>query len=159
MKITLRKLHMDILTILYPWTKAIHVIAMVAWMAGLFYLPRLFVHHAERGSDIGEPTETFILMEEKLLKLIMNPAMIATWFFGLALVATPGVVSWINDAWIYPKISAVLALTWFHHWLSMRRRDFEGRRNSITGRQYRLMNELPTVALVLIIIMVIVRPF
>ncbi len=150
---------MNLLTLLYPWTKALHVVSMVAWMAGLFYLPRLFVHHAERGTCPGEPAESFALMEQKLLRLIMNPAMVATWIFGVALAFTPGVVSWSSDGWIYVKLAAVLLLTWFHHWLAQRRKDFAAGRNRVPGGRYRLMNELPTLALIVIVVMVIVKPF
>ncbi len=147
------------MTALYPWTKALHVMAVIAWMAGLFYLPRLFVYHAERGVPGTELSETFKVMEAKLLRAIMNPAMIATWVFGIALAATPGVVAWGGERWIYVKLAAVLVLTWFHHWLARRRKDFAADRNRISGRTYRLMNELPTLALIVIVIMVIVRPF
>jgi len=143
----------------YPWIKALHVIAMVAWMAGLFYLPRLFVYHVENGESGTRLDGTFQMMEQKLLRVIMNPAMIATWAFGLLLIGTPGVVDFATDLWIYPKLAAVLALTWFHMWLAARRRDFAANRNRVSGRSYRLMNEVPTLALVVIVVMVIVRPF
>ena len=148
----------EFLTATYPWTKALHVISMVAWMAGLLYLPRLFVYHAERGTEGSELSETFKAMERKLLRLIMNPAMIATWVFGLLLVATPGVVDWRGDGWFHIKLAAVLVVTWFHHWLGRRRRDFAADRNRVDARHYRRMNELPTLALVVIVVMVIVRP-
>jgi putative membrane protein len=150
---------LDLLTTAYPWTKALHIIAMVAWMAGLFYLPRVFVYHAERGGQPGEVSDIFKTMELKLLRLIMNPAMVATWVFGIALLATPGVVLWRSDFWIYPKLAAVLALTWFHHWLSQRRKDFARNANTRSGRTYRLMNEAPTLLLVVIVVMVVVKPF
>ena len=111
----------DLLSDLYPWTKALHIIAMVAWMAGLFYLPRLFAYHAERASQGSELAETFRLMEKRLLRVIMNPAMAATWLLGLMLAATPGLVAWSEDLWIWVKLAAVLFLTWFHHWLGRRR--------------------------------------
>lgn len=149
----------DFLAAAYPWTKTLHIVAMVTWMAGLFYLPRIFVYHAERASAPGELSETFKAMEVKLLRLIMNPAMIATWVFGLALVATPGVVSWGSDLWIYPKLAAVGVLTWFHHWLGLRRKDFLRDANTRSGRTYRLMNEVPTLLLLVIVTMVVVRPF
>jgi protoporphyrinogen IX oxidase len=149
----------EALTISYPWIKALHVIAIVTWMAGLFYLPRLFVYHAERASPGSELSETFKVMERRLLRAIMNPAMVATFILGGLLLATPGVVSWTADGWIYVKLTVVAGLSWFHHWLGWRRRDFAKDANATSGRTFRLMNELPTVALVIIVVMVIVRPF
>ncbi len=150
---------MSLLTTLHPWIKALHVMAVVTWMAGLFYLPRLFVYHAERAAPGSEMSETFKVMELRLLRQIMRPAMIATWLFGLLLVLTPGVISWKTDGWIYIKLAAVLVLTWFQHWLTRRQKDFAADRNRITGRTYRMLNEVPTLALVVIVVMVIVRPF
>lgn len=147
-----------ILVTAYPWMKALHVISMVAWMAGLFYLPRLFVYHVERGDPGSSLDETFQTMERRLLRAIMNPAMIATWVFGIILLVTPGVVSFRADFWIYPKLAAVLVLTWFHMWLAARRRDFVEGRNRVSGRAYRFLNEVPTLALVVIVVMVVVRP-
>lgn len=149
----------DLLSAAYPWTKTLHIVSMVAWMAGLFYLPRVFVYHAERAGGPGEVSEVFKVMEAKLLRLIMNPAMIATWLFGLLLVATPGIVDWTADLWIYPKLAAVLALTWFHHWLGLRRKDFLRDANRVSGRGFRMMNEAPTVLLLVIVVMVVVKPF
>lgn len=146
----------DLLAGLYPWTKAFHIMSVMAWMAGLFYLPRLFVHHveqAEKSDDIGP---VFEMMEVKLLRLIMNPAMIATWVFGLMLVLTPGIVDW-SAIWPYTKMIAVLAMTWFHHWLGYRRKDFVNGTNRFTGRQYRMMNEVPTVLMVIIVLSVVIR--
>lgn len=148
----------DLLAVLYPWTKSLHVISMVTWMAGLFYLPRLFVYHAENGVAGSELHETLKVMELKLYRLIMNPGMIATWVFGIVLLGTPGIVDWQADLWIYPKLASVLALTWFHHWLGKRRQDFFADANSRSGRSYRLMNEVPTLGLIVIVIMVIVKP-
>lgn len=149
----------DLLTAAYPWTKSLHIISMVAWMAGLFYLPRVYVYHAERANGPGEMSTVFKVMELKLLKLIMTPSMIATWFFGLLLVSTPGVIVWSSDFWIYPKLLSVLGLTWFHHWLGQRRKDFASDANTRTGRTYRMMNEVPTLLLVLIVVLVVVKPF
>ena len=149
----------DLLAAAYPWTKALHVIAMVAWMAGLFYLPRLYVYHAEQGASDARIDGLFQVMERRLLRAIMAPAMIATWAFGLLLLATPGVVDFGSDLWIYPKLAGVLLLSWFHMWLAARRRDFAAGRNRISGRHYRMMNEVPTLALIVIVVMVIVRPF
>jgi len=142
----------------YPWTKSLHVISVIAWMAGLFYLPRLFVYHAEK---VGAGTETdalFQTMEYRLLRAIMNPAMIATWVFGLGLVFTPGVVYW-GDVWPWIKAAAVLVMTWFHHWLAWRRKDFAKGENTRSGRSYRIWNEVPTVLLIVIVVSVIARPF
>ena len=142
----------------YPWTKSLHVISVIAWMAGLFYLPRLFVYHAEK---VGTGTETDALfqpMEYRLLRAIMNPAMIATWVFGLGLVFTPGVVYW-GDVWPWTKAAAVLVMTWFHHWLAWRRKDFAKGENTRSGRSYRIWNEVPTVLLIVIVVSVIARPF
>ena len=143
----------DFLSSLYPWTKAFHIMAVISWMAGLFYLPRLFVHHVEQkdGRD-----NVFEMMEHKLLRLIMNPAMIATWIFGLCLVFTPGIVDW-GSVWPWVKAAAVLVMTWFHHWLAKRRKDFVAGQNTVTGRQYRMMNEVPTVLMIVIVLAVVVR--
>lgn len=148
----------EILATLYPWTKAAHIVSMVAWMAGLFYLPRLFVYHAEQAPEPGALSETFKTMEAKLYGFIMRPAMAATWLFGLMLLATPGIVAW-SQGWIYVKLAAVLALSGFHEWLGKRRLDFARDANHVSGRRYRMMNELPTLLLVVIVVMVVVRPF
>ncbi|MEQ8292298.1 MAG: protoporphyrinogen oxidase HemJ [Roseovarius sp.] len=143
----------DLLSLAYPWTKAFHIIAVISWMAGIFYLPRLFVYHVEQRN--GEDP-IFEMMELKLLRVIMNPAMIATWVFGLCLVFTPGIVDW-GSVWPWVKAAGVLAMTWFHHWLGRRRKDFVTGRNTLTGRQYRMMNEVPTFLMVVIVIAVVVR--
>ncbi|WP_370302003.1 protoporphyrinogen oxidase HemJ [Pseudooceanicola sp.] len=145
----------DFLIFLYPWTKALHIMAVIAWMAGLFYLPRLFVYHAEKG-EVAELSATFEVMELRLLRAIMNPAMIATWLFGLALVFTPGLVDW-TAVWPWTKGAAVLAMTWFHHWLGRRRKAFAEGNNQLSGRHYRMMNEVPTVLMIIIVISVVVR--
>ncbi len=149
---------MDILIWLYPWTKALHVMSVLAWMAGLFYLPRLFVYHVEAVEQGSGTDGLFQTMELKLLRLIMNPSMIAAWVFGLMLVFTPGIFDW-SSIWPWTKAAGVLAMTWFHHWLSLRRKDFLTGTNTRTGRQYRLMNEVPTLLMIVIVISVIVRPF
>ena len=147
---------MDFLANVYPWAKALHVISVIAWMAGLFYLPRLFVYHAEQVGQSGETHEMFTTMERRLLRAIMNPAMIATWVFGLMLVFTPGIVDW-SMVWPWTKAAAVLGMTWFHHWLGLRRKDFLAQANDRTGRTYRIMNEVPTLLLVVIVTSVIVK--
>lgn len=150
---------MEFLISAYPWTKTLHIVSMVAWMAGLFYLPRIYVYHAERASTPGELSETFKVMEAKLLRLIMNPAMVATWAFGVVLLATPGLIAWGSDLWIYFKLAGVGALTWFHHWLGLRRKEFAADANTRSGRDYRLMNEAPTALLLVIVALVVVKPF
>lgn len=142
---------------LYPWTKAFHVISMVAWMAGMFYLPRLFVYHCDTSPGTVE-SERFKVMEWRLLKQIINPAMIATWMFGLMLVLTPGVIDW-GDGWWWVKLVAVLAMSGFHGAMSKWRRMFMDDKNTKPQRFYRIANEVPTLLLMLIVIMVIVRPF
>lgn len=148
----------DFLALAYPWTKSLHVISVIAWMAGLFYLPRLFVHHTEKVTVGSETDSLFQMMELKLFRLIMNPSMISTWVFGLALVFTPGIVDW-SEFWPWFKAAAVLGMTWFHHWLGKRRKDFVVGLNTTSGRSYRLMNEVPTVFMIVIVVMVIARPF
>ena len=146
----------DFLASVYPWTKAFHVISVIAWMAGIFYLPRLFVYHVESVEKGSETDLLFQVMERKLLRVIMNPAMTATWIFGLALVFTPGIVDW-TAVWPWTKVAGVLGMTWFHHWLGYRRKELMAGTNIRDGRQYRLMNEVPTVLLALIVISVIVK--
>jgi protoporphyrinogen IX oxidase len=138
----------------YPWLKAFHVIAVIAWMAGIFYLPRLFVYHA--GSSIGsEKSETFKLMEQRLLSAIMTPAMVATWLLGLMLAAIGGLWS---DHWLMAKIALVVGMTLFQAWLVARARDFLRDANRVSARAYRIVNELPTLLVVAIVILVIVKP-
>ncbi len=146
----------DLLASLYPWTKAFHIMSVIAWMAGLFYLPRLFVYHTERAGSGGELDAVFQTMELKLLRAIMNPAMIAVWVFGLMLVFTPGIVDW-GMVWPWTKAVAVLAMTWYHHWLGLRRKEFISGSNMLTGKQYRMMNELPTVLMVVIVLSVVIK--
>lgn len=148
----------DFLALMYPWTKSLHVISVISWMAGIFYLPRLFVHHAEKVEVGSETDKLFQMMERKLLRIIMNPAMIGTWVFGLALVFTPGIVDW-SEIWPWLKAFGVIVITWFHHWLGLRRKDFVAGTNTVPGRRYRLMNEVPTLMMIMIVIMVIARPF
>jgi putative membrane protein len=147
----------DVLVASYPWIKALHIVAIIAWMAGLLYLPRLYVYHAqlEPGSA---PSELFKTMERRLLRAIMNPAMIAAWTFGSLLVLTPGVVDW-SAGWWHGKLLGILALTTLHHHLALARKDFLAGQRRHSGRYWRAMNEVPTLALLLIVVMVIVKPF
>ena len=148
---------MTLLSTLYPWTKSLHVIAMVAWMAGLFYLPRLFVYHCDLKPGSAE-SERFKVMEHRLLKQITTPAMIATWAFGLLLVLTPGVIDW-SWGWWHVKLLSVLLMSGFHGALSKWRREFLEDRNIRPQRFYRIANEVPTLLMVVIVVMVIARPF
>lgn len=146
----------DLLALAYPWIKALHIMAVISWMAALFYLPRLFVHHTEKAGLSGGTHDIFTLMEFKLATVIMRPAMIATWVFGLALVFTPGIVDW-SAVWPYTKALSVIAMTGFHEWLMAKMKAFGQGRNNLTGRQYRLMNEMPTVLMVVIVLSVVVK--
>ena len=148
----------DYLIAMYPWLKAGHIISVISWMAGIFYLPRLFVHHREKVEVLSQTDRLFSMMESKLLKVIMTPAMLATWGFGLSLAVIPGVLDW-SDIWPWVKLISIIAMTWFHFWLAKRQRDFELGDNQLTGKTYRIMNEVPTVLLLVIVIMVVVRPF
>jgi protoporphyrinogen IX oxidase len=141
----------------YLWIKAFHVISMVAWMAGMFYLPRLYVYHCEVAAGSAE-SERFKVMERRLLRQIINPAMGATWLFGILLVLTPGVIDWAAGWW-HAKLTAVILMSGFHGALSRWRRDFMEDRNTRPQRFYRIANEVPTLLLIVIVIMVIVRPF
>ena len=130
--------------------------AVMSWMAGLFYLPRLFVYHVEQ-VETGSPTDKmFQTMEYRLLKAIMNPAMIITWILGLILVVTPGLVDW-SDTWPWVKGFCVIAMTIFHIWLGKKRKDFVAGVNVLTGRQYRVMNEAPTLLMIEIVLSVILK--
>ena len=146
----------DFLATYYPWIKALHVISVIAWMAGLFYLPRLFVYHVEQVQGGSATDAMFQVMERRLLKAIINPASVATWVFGLALVFTPGIVDW-TAVWPWTKAFCVIAMTVFNHWLGRRRKDFVAGSNSVTGRQYRMMNEVPTLLMMIIVVSVIVK--
>ena len=142
----------------YPWTTAFHLISVIAWMAGIFYLPRLFVYHCELGRGTRE-SERFKVMERRLYKQIMTPAMIATWTFGVLLVLTPGVVDWSGFNWWHVKFAGVIAMTGFQGAAGKWRRDFAEDRNQRPHRFYRVANEVPTLLLALIVIMAIVKPF
>jgi putative membrane protein len=140
---------------LYLWIKAFHVIAIVAWMAGMLYLPRLFVYHSE--SQKGSiQSETFKIMERRLLKAIINPAMIVAWILGLVLVWQGG---WIASGWLHAKVALVLALSAVHGMLAKQVKVFGRDENTQPTRYFRILNEVPTVLLVGIVILVIVKPF
>jgi len=141
----------------YPWIKALHIVSVVAWMAGLLYLPRLFVYHAAAAKG-SEQSETFKTMERRLLRGIMNPAMIAVYVFGILLLLTPGIVEW-SRGWIWAKLALVAALTAYHHLLGRWRKEFAEDRNPRPQRFYRAVNEVPTLLLIAIVVLVVVKPF
>ena len=139
----------------YLWLKAFHVMSVMAWMAGLFYLPRLFVYHCqqEKGSHTSETLKT---MERKLLKMIMNPAMMASWIFGLVIAIQ---IDAFTQGWFHVKLLMVVAMTVFHIFLGKWRKDFEVDQNQRDERFFRLINEIPTLLMVIIVLMVIIKPF
>ncbi|GLS30090.1 putative membrane protein [Mesorhizobium albiziae] len=139
----------------YPWAKAIHVIAVISWMAGMLYLPRLFVYHAdaEKGSV---QSETFKVMERRLLRVIINPAMIITWVFGLWL-AWKGFA--FSGGWLHAKIGLVVGMSAVHGYYSRAVRLFAEDRNEKPARHWRIMNEVPTLLMIAIVVLVIVKPF
>jgi putative membrane protein len=139
----------------YPWIKALHVIAVISWMAGMLYLPRLFVYHCD--AEVGsKQSETFKVMEWRLLKVIINPAMIITWLAGLYL-AWSG--HWYTSGWFYGKLTLVLILSGVHGFFSRWVKDFAADRNTRNQKFYRIINEVPTVLMIFIVILVIVKPF
>jgi putative membrane protein len=139
----------------YFWIKAFHVIAVIAWMSGMFYLPRLFVYHTQTTPGTAE-YERFVVMERKLLKIIMNPAMIAVWILGLTM-------AWLMNDWLLhwfqAKLALVLAMTWLHHSYVGWARDFALGRNKRSARFFKIWNEVPMVLMIGIVILVIVKPF
>jgi putative membrane protein len=140
----------------YPWVLSIHIISVISWMAGIFYLPRLFVHHSEKVKLSGETHELFCMMENKLFKVIMTPAMISTWIFGLLLVAIPGIVDW-SEFWPWVKAACVILMSAFHSWLGKQKNNFYLGKAILDGRGYRIMNEVPTVLMIAIVISVVVK--
>lgn len=142
----------------YPWIKAVHVMAVIAWMAGVFYLPRLYVYHCDTLPGSSE-SERFKLMERRLLKQITIPAMIVAWLCGVALALIPGVIDWSHAGWWHTKLLGVVLMSGFTGAASRWRKDFLHDRNRRSARFYRIANEVPTLLMILVVIMVIVRPF
>jgi protoporphyrinogen IX oxidase len=141
----------------YPWIKALHIVSVIAWMAGLLYLPRLFVYHAVEAPG-SAPSEIFKVMERRLLRAIMNPTMVSTYVFGILLASTPGVVDW-SSGWIYAKLVLVLGLTAAHHEMMRWQIAFAEDRNTRPQRFFRIANEIPTLLMIAIVILVVVKPF
>jgi putative membrane protein len=141
----------------FLWIKSIHILAVISWMAGLLYLPRLFVYHT-RVTPGSDQDQLFQVMEIKLLRIIMNPAMIAAWLFGLLLIFTPGITDGASG-WLYAKMIAVVALSVFHMILGRWRQQFAAGENSRKEKFYRAANEVPTLLMILIVVVVVVKPF
>ena len=140
---------------MYLWIKAFHIIAVVSWMAGMLYLPRLFVYHAaaKPGSELSE---TFKVMERRLLNFIMNPAMALTWILGIALMIQG---HWIGASWFHAKFVLVIGMSAMHGFFSRYVADFARDRNTHTQKFFRIVNEIPTVLLIAIVILAVVKPF
>jgi protoporphyrinogen IX oxidase len=145
---------------MYEWVKAFHIIAVIAWLAGMLYLPRLFVYHcaAEKGSV---QSETFKTMERRLLRIIINPAMIATWLLGLWLAwhGPDSRYGWFASGWLSTKLVLVLALSALHGWCARWVKDFAADRNRHSQKFYRMINEIPTILMAAIVILAVVKPF
>lgn len=148
---------MSLLVPFYPWLKALHVIAVISWMAALLYLPRLFVYHCDAPPGSAR-SEIFKVMERRLLRAIATPAMIASFLFGGLLLLTPGAVAW-SEGWIHVKLALVLSLAAMHGAMAGWRRDFAEDRNIRSARFYRIANEIPTLLMIVIVVLVIVKPF
>jgi putative membrane protein len=142
-------------SMLYVWLKALHVIAVISWMAGMLYLPRLFVYHCE--AEVGsKQSETFKVMERRLLRVIINPAMVATWVLGLWLAHEGG---FLKAGWLHGKLALVIAMSAVHGFYVRWVREFAEDRNVRSQKFYRLINEVPTLLMIGIVILVIVKPF
>ena len=140
---------------MYEWVKALHIIAVISWMAGMLYLPRLFVYHCE--AEVGsKQSETFKVMERRLLKVIINPAMIVTWLAGLYL-AWSG--HFLSSPWLHTKLALVIVLSGVHGFFSRWVKDFAADRNSHSHKFYRVINEIPTALMIFIVILVVVKPW
>ena len=139
----------------YDWLKAFHVIAVIAWMAGMLYLPRLFVYHCAAPAGSVQ-SETFKVMERRLLSFIINPAMVVAWVLGLWLAFNG---NWFTSGWLHAKLACVLALSALHGYFAGAVRAFAEDRNAHSSRHWRIMNEAPTVLMIAIVILVIVKPF
>ena len=140
---------------MYEWVLVLHIVSVISWMAGLLYLPRLFVYHVDAAAG-SEMSETFKVMERRLLRAIMTPAMIASWIFGLWLAALTGAFA---EGWFHAKLLLLLLLTASHMAMARWRKDFERDKNSKSAKFYRVANEAPTLLMIGIVIVVVVKPF
>lgn len=149
---------MEFIYLFYPWVKALHIIAVISWMAGLLYLPRLFVHHVEQRGDTPSIDPIFQMMEEKLFRRIMGPAMVVAWLCGLLILFLFQSVSF-SEIWMWVKLIMVFLMSWYHSWLGREMKLIAAGKQKRTGKSYRLLNEVPTGLMIVIIVLVIVRPF
>ena len=149
---------MDFVVNNYLWIKALHLIAVFAWMAGLLYLPRLFVYHADAniGSEFDQKLQ---IMERRLFRAIMNPAMIVSWIFGVALIFYHIETGGMKQGWLHTKLLMVVLLTVMHHILGYHRKKFVNGTNDKSHKYFRIINEVPTICLIVIVVCVIVQPF
>lgn len=145
----------ELLQFIYPWIKWLHILAVISWMAGLLYLPRLFVYHAETPAPESKPM--LEVMEARLMKVIMGPAMAVTWISGLML--SFAAIDWSAERWIFLKLLCVIAMTGFHMHCNRWRKELADGHSIRTGRFFRLINEVPTVLMVVIVGLVIFKPF
>ncbi len=142
----------------YEIVKALHIVSFISWMAGMLYLPRLFVYHAGVEAT-SEMSETFKVMEHKLLRLIMTPAMIATWIFGIWLIVITGYGAPGTGGWIHVKIVLALILSGMHGMMAKYRKDFERNENTKSARYFKWFNEIPTIVMVAIVFLAVLKPF
>lgn len=140
---------------MYEWILALHIISVIAWMAGLLYLPRLFVYHADTPAG-SEMSETFKIMERRLLRAIMVPAMIASWLFGVWLIVLTNAFS---EGWLHGKLLMVVLLSAVHMAMVVWRKDLERETNTKSAKYFRIVNEAPTILMIIIVILVVVKPF
>jgi putative membrane protein len=148
---------MSFLTDCFLWIKALHVISVIAWMAAMLYLPRLYVYHAVVVAE-GPESALFKIMERRLARSIMTPSMVLTWVFGLLMIATPGAIDWSSNHWFHIKLLMVFMMSGIHGYLIYCMKAFAKDRNNRSSRFFRVLNEIPAIIMVMIVLLVIVRP-
>lgn len=142
----------------YLWIKSFHIISVIAWMAGMLYLPRLYVYHAKLAPG-SEASELFKIMERRLLRYIINPAMMSAWIFGLWLASIMGLDDIKTEGWFHAKLALLVAMQIVHALLARYRRNFELDQNTKSARFFRFLNEAVTIIMILIVILAVVKPF
>ncbi|MCY4258884.1 MAG: CopD family protein [Rhodobacteraceae bacterium] len=148
----------DILTTTYPWIKALHIIAVIVWMAALLCLSRLFVHHAEDAANAATSQDMLTVMEAHLLRIIANPAMILTWIFGILLIGIPSLIDW-SQGWPWVKLASVVILSGFHMWLAGHRKPLAEGKHILSAKSYNVISKIPILIIAVIVFSIIVRPF